>query len=253
MDMFAALQSEIELLKALDHPNIVRYIGSSVDDYHLTLFLEYVSGGSVASILAKQGWISYDDSKYYIQQVVQGLEYLHGQGIVHRDIKGANILVNNDYQIKISDFGISNVCSSSASVGALCTATGKQRFQGSVFWMAPEVIREERDATTKVDIWSLGCVLIEMLSGDRPWAGLDQVQAVYQIGCGHDNPISHFQKSERTRLLVAKTDDAEAGQAGQSIWEAMPWAAQDFIEQCIRHDPDRRPTAFELLNHPFCT
>lgn len=105
--MLAALEREIELLKTLQHENIVQYLDSAIDENHLNIFLEYVPGGSVASLLRNYGAFEEALTKNWVKQILCGLEYLHSQTIIHRDIKGANILVDNKGGIKISDFGIS--------------------------------------------------------------------------------------------------------------------------------------------------
>lgn len=105
--MVDALEREIEFLKGLQHPNIVEYFDSSSDAQHLNIFLEYVPGGSVAALLRNYGAFEEPLVKTFCKQILQGLNYLHERDIVHRDIKGANILVDNKGSIKISDFGIS--------------------------------------------------------------------------------------------------------------------------------------------------
>ncbi|CAG8492937.1 10194_t:CDS:10 [Racocetra fulgida] len=105
--MVDALQREIALLKELQHENIVQYLGCQRDDETLNIFLEYVPGGSVTTILNNYGALEEPLVRSFVRQILQGLEYLHGKDIIHRDIKGANVLVDNKGRIKISDFGIS--------------------------------------------------------------------------------------------------------------------------------------------------
>ncbi|RKP23046.1 kinase-like domain-containing protein [Syncephalis pseudoplumigaleata] len=130
--MLKALQREIDLLKDLDHENIVRYLGSHRDEQHLNIFLEYVPGGSVASMLVNYGPFQEPLVKSYLRQILLGLEYLHGQGIIHRDIKGGNILVDNRGVIKISDFGVSKRDETEEMMNG--NATHRASLQGSVFW-----------------------------------------------------------------------------------------------------------------------
>ena len=105
--MLDALEREIDLLKDLQHENIVQYLDSSIDDRHLNIFLEYVPGGSVTALLRSYGAFEEALCRHFVRQILQGLNYLHERDIIHRDIKGANILVDNKGGIKISDFGIS--------------------------------------------------------------------------------------------------------------------------------------------------
>ncbi|KAJ2786800.1 ATP binding, partial [Coemansia helicoidea] len=105
--MADALRHELDLLKGLDHRNVVKYLGTDMDDVHLYIFLEYVSGGSVSSALASFGMFPESLVRTYTGQIIEGLVYLHEQGIIHRDIKGGNVLIDQDGSVKISDFGIS--------------------------------------------------------------------------------------------------------------------------------------------------
>jgi hypothetical protein len=103
----ASLENEINLLRNLRHPNIVRYIGTELTSASLSIFLEYVPGGSLKALIDKFGELEESVAKSYTRQLLLGLEYLHRNGIAHRDIKGANCLVGNDGVIKLADFGSS--------------------------------------------------------------------------------------------------------------------------------------------------
>lgn len=113
----------------------------------------------------------------FVRQILQGLNYLHEREIIHRDIKGGNILVDNKGGIKISDFGISKKVEDSILTGA---RMHRPSLQGSVFWMAPEVVKQT-SYTLKADIWSVGCLVVEMLTGEHPWAQLTQMQAIFKV------------------------------------------------------------------------
>ncbi|CED83961.1 ste11alpha protein [Phaffia rhodozyma] len=149
--MLSALETEIELLKELQHDNIVQYLDSSMDAAHLNIFLEYVPGGSVTALLGNYGAFEEALVRIFVRQTLQGLVYLHEKGIIHRDIKGANILVDNKGGIKISDFGISKRVETDLLTGV----NQRRSLQGTVFWMAPEVVRQTAH-TPKADIWSIG-------------------------------------------------------------------------------------------------
>ncbi|KAK4698471.1 mitogen-activated protein kinase kinase kinase, partial [Phenoliferia sp. Uapishka_3] len=196
--MLDALEREIELLKVLQHESeptsppasvflpllikvlgkrtdIVQYLDSSSDDTHLNIFLEYVPGGSVAALLSNYGAFEEALVSKFVRQILTGLHYLHEREIIHRDIKGANILVDNKGGIKISDFGISKKVEDN-----LLTGAHRPSLQGSVYWMAPEVVKQT-SYTSKADIWSLGCLVVEMLTGQHPWANLTQMQAIFRV------------------------------------------------------------------------
>uniref|UniRef100_V5F106 Protein kinase n=1 Tax=Kalmanozyma brasiliensis (strain GHG001) TaxID=1365824 RepID=V5F106_KALBG len=229
--MLDALESEIKLLKTLEHENIVQYLDSFADDTHLNIFLEYVPGGSIVALLRNYGAFEEPLVRNFVRQILKGLSFLHNRGIMHRDIKGANILVDNKGGIKISDFGISKKVESdlvlstnkggSAGGGAGGPAN-RPSLQGSVFWMAPEVVKQT-SYTIKADIWSLGCLVVEMISGTHPWAELNQMQALFQIGMGRKPTLPDEISNE----------------------------CRDFLEKTFELDYNNRPSADELLNHAF--
>ncbi|KAG5635960.1 hypothetical protein H0H81_009558 [Sphagnurus paluster] len=161
--MLSALEQEVKPLKNLQHPNIVRYLYSSLDDDVLNIFLEHMPGGSVAALLRDYGAFEETLVENFVRQTLEGLHYLHERDVIHRDIKGANILVDNNGNIKISDFGMS-----------------RKVYESSVFWMAPEVVKQIAH-TLKADIWSVGCLVVEMLTGEHPWAQLTQMQAFFKV------------------------------------------------------------------------
>lgn len=214
--MVDALQREMDILRELQHENIVQYLGTNSEDNVLNIFLEYVPGGSVATLLANYGEFNESLIRNFVRQILQGLKYLHGQNIIHRDIKGANVLVDNKGCIKISDFGISK------KIEAKLLTSNRVSLQGSVFWMAPEVVKQT-SYTLKADIWSLGCLIIEMFSGTHPFPEFTQMQAIFRLG-----------NSGAPTVPPDCTDDAK-----------------DFLQQTFAIDHTKRPTADDLLKHPF--
>jgi mitogen-activated protein kinase kinase kinase len=224
-NMVEALKHEIGLLRELKHKNIVQYLGSNSDESHLNIFLEYVPGGSVATMLVNYGPLGESLIQNFVRQILTGLSYLHSRDIIHRDIKGANILVDNKGSVKISDFGISKRIEASTLGGS---KKGAQRvsLQGSVFWMAPEVVRQTA-YTRKADIWSLGCLIVEMFSGSHPHPTLTQLQAIFKIG--------------------------GSGDASPTIPDNAGDDARSFLSQTFLIDHEKRPSADELLASPFIT
>ncbi|KAG6866946.1 hypothetical protein C0991_003862 [Blastosporella zonata] len=217
--MLSALEREIELLKNLQHANIVQYLYSSLDEEFLNIFLEYVPGGSVTALLRNYGAFEEPLVKNFVRQILEGLNYLHERDIIHRDIKGANILVDNKGGIKISDFGISKKVDDNLLTG---NRVNRPSLQGSVFWMAPEVVKQSAH-TRKADIWSVGCLVVEMLTGEHPWAQLTQMQAIFKIGSS----------------------------AKPTIPSDISAEAQDFLRLTFELDHEARPSAAELLQHPW--
>lgn len=161
---------EIDLLKNLDHPNIVKYRGFVKTSESLNIILEYCENGSLHSISKNFGKFPEHLVGIYMSQVLHGLLYLHEQGVIHRDIKGANILTTKQGLVKLADFG----------VATKTTTFHESSVVGTPYWMAPEVI-ELSGATTASDIWSLGCTVIELLDGKPPYHKLQPMHALFRI------------------------------------------------------------------------
>lgn len=197
-ELVAGLDQEIDTMQHLDHDNIVQYLGCERKEASISIFLEYISGGSVGSCLRKHGKFEEDVVSSLTRQTLSGLAYLHREGILHRDLKADNILLDLDGTCKISDFGISK------KTDNIYGNDKSNNMQGSVFWMAPEVIRSEGEGySAKVDIWSLGCVVLEMFAGRRPWAREEAVGAIYKIANGETPPISQEIREAITPVAYA--------------------------------------------------
>ncbi|KAJ5155621.1 hypothetical protein N7492_008424 [Penicillium capsulatum] len=184
-EMVAALDQEIDTMQHLEHPNIVQYLGCERGDLSISIYLEYISGGSIGSCLRKHGKFEESVVKSLTRQTLDGLAYLHNMGILHRDLKADNILLDLDGTCKISDFGISK------KTDDIYGNDSSNSMQGSVFWMAPEVIQSQGQGySAKVDIWSLGCVVLEMFAGRRPWSREEAIGAIFKLGSlGQAPPI----------------------------------------------------------------
>ncbi|GMH46908.1 hypothetical protein TrVE_jg11879 [Triparma verrucosa] len=216
----APIQTEVELLKKLIHPNIVNYIDSIRSDDSLHIVLEYMENGSLRSLCDKFDGFSESLVAIYITQVLHGLTYLHEQGVLHRDIKGANILTTKDGSVKLADFGVAmNLTDAGNSAEG---DTNDNDVVGSPYWMAPEVI-EMQCPTASCDIWSLGCTIIELLTGKPPYMELEPMAALFRI----------------------VQDDHPPMPAGVSD------SLKDFLLLCFKKDPNMRTSAAELLSHQW--
>lgn len=215
----AALKSEIDTLKDLDHPNIVSYLGFEETSKYLHLFLEYVPGGSIASVLRKYGAIEESTVKFFVHQILSGLAYLHGNRILHRDLKGDNLLLTLDGTVKISDFG--TVRKSEDIYGDVASMS----VAGSVPWMAPEVF-QQKGYSGKADIWSLGCLTLEMLAGNRPWNQLSIVQVMMSVG-----------------------GEGKAPPIPPEVAEQASPACLHLLKVCFEVLPEKRPSSSRLLEH----
>ncbi|KAM6556713.1 hypothetical protein CsatB_003732 [Cannabis sativa] len=209
------LGQEIALLSRLQHPNIVQYYGSETVDDKLYIYLEYVSGGSIYKLLQDYGQFGEVAIRSYTQQILSGLAYLHAKNTVHRDIKGANILVDPNGRVKLADFGMAKHIT-----GEYCPLS----FKGSPYWMAPEVFNNSIGCNLAVDIWSLGCTVLEMATTKPPWSQFEGVAAMFKIGNSKELP---------------------------AIPDHLSPEGRDFVLKCLQRNPMNRPTASMLLEHPF--
>ncbi|RKP37096.1 kinase-like domain-containing protein, partial [Dimargaris cristalligena] len=203
--------SEVAILKKLQHPNIVRYLGFVQTDANLYQILEYCENGSLRSIYKKFGRFPEHLVGVYLGQVLAGLTYLHKQGIIHRDIKGANILSTKDGRVKLADFGVSTLVNDEDPHSV-----------GSPYWMAPEVI-ELGGVTTAADIWSLGCTVIELLQGEPPYGRLSTVAALFRMVQDPHPPLP----------------------------TGLSSLVRDFLRHCFPKDPSQRGSAPFLSRHPW--
>lgn len=213
------LEAELTICKDLIHDNIVETLGFEYAENHLYIYLEYVPGGSMSKVLHEFGALNNNLLTNSTAGVLQGLNYLHTRDppVVHRDIKGANILVSLDFTVKLSDFG----CSKRSSVTTSFTTIG------SIPWMAPEVIQQVDGYGRKADIWSLGCVVLEMATAEKPWGNgaFENVMAA----------LRHISMTEEVPPIPASMDDA----------------GRSFVRSCLKRNADERPMSWDLLSHSF--
>lgn len=225
-------KQEVSVLKCLKHENIVQYLGMSVENDYLNIFFEYIPSGSLDSLLKKFGSFNEGVIKCYTRQVLLGLQYLHDHLIVHRDVKGANILVDNNGTLKLTDFGASK------KLEEMVTSCGVS-IKGTANWMAPEVIKQNGYGRQS-DIWSLGCTVIEMATGKPPWTGISTGAGPNGAqGGGEYNPISML-------FLIANADRPPPLPQDRLSPEGL-----DFLTLCLKMNPKERPNARRLLLHSW--
>mmetsp|Transcript_21390 Transcript_21390/g.35776 ORF Transcript_21390/g.35776 Transcript_21390/m.35776 type:complete len:650 (+) Transcript_21390:162-2111(+) len=216
-DGLEEIQKEIDVLASCNHPNIVKYYGSYYFDDKLWIVMEHCGGGSVADICqVRERFLNEDQIALILRDALKGLDYLHSQGKIHRDIKGGNILLTEAGDVKLADFGVAGQLTN--------TMSKRNTFIGTPYWMAPEVIQETR-YDGKADVWSLGITAIEMAEILPPLANLHPMRVLFMIP---SNPPPRLKDKEKWSLNF-----------------------HDFLQTTLVKDAKSRPNCAQLLQHKF--
>ncbi|XP_068614619.1 mitogen-activated protein kinase kinase kinase kinase 5-like [Brachionichthys hirsutus] len=222
-DDFSVIQQEIIIVKSCRHPNIVKYFGSYIRSNKLWICMEFCGGGSLQDIYHTTGSLTEPQIAYVCRELLKGLDYMHSQRKIHRDIKGANILLNDQGEVKLADFGVS----------AQITATLARRmsFIGTPYWMAPEVAAVEMKGgyNELCDIWSVGITAIELAELQPP---------LFDV-----HPL-------RVLFLMSKSSYQPPKLKDKSKWSSMFY---NFVKSMLVRNPKKRPSASKMLSHVFLT
>ncbi|NXK62940.1 PAK3 kinase, partial [Sylvietta virens] len=209
------VHQEVVVMTVFKNPNIVTYIRSYLVKEAVLMVLEYMDGGSVADVVSKKS-MDVRHIATVCRECLQGLAFLHANQVIHRDIKGDNILLSRHGAVKLADFGLCAVLGSEHSK--------RRSLVGTLWWMAPEILRRQPYGL-KVDTWSLGIVGIEMAKGEAPYIR---------------------ETSARAYDLISTQGAPDVHKLG------LPSGLCDFLGCCLQMDVDRRGSAEELLQqHPF--
>ena len=227
----AGVHLEIDLLGSINHPNVVGQLGTIRTPSYFYIVLEYCEAGSLAASIKanKFGPAPEALAKVYVAQVLDALAYLHSptNGVVHRDVKGANLLATKDGCVKLADFGSAARMGGDGAVTRL--ANNKPKDEGDVvgtpYWMAPEGIEMSGTLDPKSDVWSVACVVVELLTGSPPYFDLQPMPALFAIVRDEQPPTPPGISPE----------------------------LRSFLNACFRKDPRERPTASELRSHEWLT
>ncbi|XP_053905786.1 inactive serine/threonine-protein kinase PLK5-like isoform X2 [Cuculus canorus] len=209
------VERERELQSRLRHRHIVRLHRYFTDHSHVYLLLEYCSRRTLADILRARGRLTEPEVRYYLQQIISGLRYLHGQGIIHRDLKLSNFLVTEEMEVKIGDLGLARrEAAAGRRWGALC---------GTPSHLAPEVLDRKGHGVAS-DIWALGCAVYTVLTGSPPFEAAQRQELYQRIRAAHYPLSPHL--SAHARALIARL---------------------------LAPDPTARPSLQDVLDHGFFT
>ncbi|KAK3602474.1 hypothetical protein CHS0354_040541 [Potamilus streckersoni] len=218
-----SLKKDVTMLRSLENARIAKYYGSAEDNDVFYIFIEYAQNRSLEDFVKEKGPLEDTQALRFTRQVLEGLAFLHAAEIVHRDVKASNILLDGEMNVKLCDIGFSTTLETHTFASRGCTTS-----VGSSFWASPEVVKGDK-YNVKTDIWSLGCTIIELLTGQRPWYPYPPYTALLRIGCD--------------------LCPLDAAQEQFTLSDNM----KNFLDPMFQVDKKKRPSAQDLMSHSLYT
>ncbi|KAJ9457288.1 Mitogen-activated protein kinase kinase kinase 2 [Diplonema papillatum] len=258
------IAAEIDLLRDLEHENVVGYLGTYVKDGKVNIVMEYVTGGALLGLIEQyKGGLPEIVCQRYTRQIVLGIEYLHSRRLMHRDIKPANILVDAAGICKVADFGASKHLTAATRTTMFQTTNAKTEIAGTPLYMAPEMI-SGMTTDLKSDVWGIGCTIVEMLDGKRPWHHLAHLEAIplcMHIATSSGCPVmpKHVSESAKQFLALCFHRELEQRRSCTQLLQDVWIASQDDDDttegypaspRSTRLAKNRRASGFEAAQHP---
>lgn len=247
-ESFEAFLQEISLVSKLRHPNVVLFLGACLDGPAVCYVTEYITGGNLYELLKKESVLGWPKKTAIAIEIARGMQYLHTHKILHGDLKSLNLLVDENYHIKVADFGLSKIIEDTPAEDAEPHSGGSRRkYKGTLTWQGPEVVNENSEYTEKSDVYSFGIVLWELISHRAPYEGLDAITVLRYIDQGQlpeipaNVPVEYAQlirdccarnpadrpdfdqilerlKNLRSKLISLLPPESDPSSNGQSPW-----------------------------------
>ncbi|CAL1539200.1 unnamed protein product [Lymnaea stagnalis] len=228
--IMSLFREEANILRHIHHDRIVPFYGYSESENVLSLYMAYMKLGSLEDYISSKGRLLEEKAKLFAVQILGGVQHLHDNGIIHSDITGKHVLLDNENSAQLGGISVSKTFRKQPQTKAILTQDSETGCVGSVNWMAPEMIKgimEDGKFDNKVDIWSVGCTVVQMVTGSPPFSDLEHQQVIFQLITSEKPPA-------------------------YKLPESSSHAIKDFLKKTFERAPEQRPSAAELLSQdPF--
>ncbi|KAK8003468.1 dual specificity protein kinase YAK1 [Apiospora arundinis] len=240
---------EIKLLQSLKHENIVNLMEVMVEDNNCYMVFEYLSHDLTGLLNHPSYKLDPAEKKHMAKQLFEGLDYLHGRGVLHRDIKAANILVSSDGILKIADFGLARFYAKHHRLDYTNRVI-------TIWYRSPELLLGETQYTAAVDVWSAACVMVEIFTRHAIFPGdgteINQLDKIYAI-LGTPNKVEWPDLIKMEWFELLRPNYRKPNVFAEKYKERVPAAAFELLNSMFHYDPAKRPSAAEVLEHEYFT